>query len=424
MDTTRTSLELRAHWRGILLLVLILWFLLSSAFRAALAPSPGVTGIDFQIYYDAANRLNEHQPLYVYRAAGDTYVYSPALAIALQPLARLPYPKALELWFFLTASCLGSSVLLYSLAARFRWRDLALISVILILGFRFWPSTMTFSLGQANFVILLLVCGMFLADSRKNLIAFAILVACAAAIKTWMIGMLLYPLLRQNWRATFVGAFAFVAILAAGFSIAGWSEWAVFSQLTAGYANQSIGQIAATQSIPGFAYLHFGPNRHLEPLITSVLLSRVFVLLGLGLMFAGCAYVWKNAPSQPSYEARLQLGLVILSLLLLLPMCQSEYFVLCLPLLWTLLAPAPVAETERRLSLPVLAGSFCVYILFTRGWPINPPIPEPYRHGLKSLLVSADFFGALALWFITLYALRRARVAKPATPLSATLVRL
>lgn len=414
MNPKRTTLEIRAHWRGILLLFLIVWLLLSSAYRSALAPSPGVTGIDFRMYYDAAARVMHREPLYVYEPSGATYVYSPVLALLLRPLVHLDYSRALQVWFFLAASCLGASVLLYALSARFRWSDLVLVGVTLIIGFRFWPSTMNFGLGQVNFLILLAVCAMFLADSRGLLKTVALLIAGAALIKTWMIGLLIYLVLRRKWRAAALGGGAYVVLLVGSFSIVGWQEWPMFMKITTEYANQSIGQIATTQSIPGFAYLHFGPNQHIEPLIASALISRAFVLLGVVLMLAGFLHVRSNQPNQPSYEARLQLGFVILSLLLLLPMCQSEYFVLCLPLLWTLLAPPPVIGQERRLSMGVLAGTFLVYLVFTRAWPV-PPIPEPYKHGIRSLVVSADFFAALSLWVFTLYALRRLRVKKPAS---------
>jgi hypothetical protein len=395
MNHTRTLLELRAHWRGLLLLLLIVWLLLSSAYRSALAPSPGITGVDFQLYYAAAGRLLHGEPLYVFQPAGATYVYSPVLALLLRPLARFDYLQALRIWFFLAATCLCASVLLYALSARFKWSDLALIGITLILGFRFWPSTMNFGL--------------------KTL---ALLIAGAALIKTWMIGLLLYLILRRNWRAAVLGGAAFAVMLAGSFAIVGWHEWPMFVKLTAGYANQSIGQIATTQSIPGFAYLHFEPNQHIEPLVASFPISHAFVLFGAALMLTGFFYVWKNQPRQPGYELRLQLGLVILSLLLLLPMCQSEYFVLCLPLLWTLIAPAPVMRQEPRLSMPVLTGSFAIYLVFTRAWPV-PPIPEPYKQGIKSLVVSADFFAAIALWFCTFYALNRLRRKAPDSQVSA-----
>jgi len=420
MDKIRTSLEIRAQWRPLLLLILIGWFLLSSAYSSALHTTPGVTGIDFRLYYDAASRLLHHQPLYQFRAEGDTYVYPPPLAIALQPLAALPYERALNFWFFLTASCLTLSVLLYAVAARYTWRDLALIGVILIIGYRFWPTTMNFALGQVNFFILLIVCAIYLADSRKLFTAISLLIACAALVKTWMIGLLIYPLLRNRWRAAALGAVTYAVLLITSFALVGWHEWHTFSTLTAGYANQTIGQIATTQSFPGFAYLHFGPNHHVDPLLASTLLHHCFILLGLAIIGSGFFYIYKNPPQPASYEARLQLGLVILSLLLLLPMCQSEYFVLCLPLLWTLLAPTPVTQGEPRLSLLVMAGSFAVYFTFTRSWP-SPPIPEAYRHGLRSLTVSANFFAAFSLWLVTIYALIRTRFGKRgATQIQAT----
>ena len=407
---------MRAQWRSLLLLVLIVWYLLSSTYRSALAPSQGITGIDFQIYYEAAQRLAHGEPLYIFRPAGDTYVYSPLLALLLRPLAHVQYPHALKIWFFLMALCLGASVMLYALAARFTWRDLALTGITLIIGFRFWPSMMNFSLGQVNFLILMCICGMFLADSRGRPRWIALLIVAAALIKTWMLGLLIYLALRRRWKEMISGVCAYTLLLLASFGAVGWREWPLFWKLTAGYANQSIGQIAATQSISGFAYLHFKNNPHITPFVENALIAHTFIAGGFALMLAGFAHVARNAPRQPSYEARLQLGFVILSVLLMLPMCQSEYFVFGLPLLWTLIAPTPVTANERRLSLPIMLASLAIYALFTRGWPCTPPIPEFYRHGLPSLCVSANFFAAFALWLLTFHVIRRARTPIP-TPL-------
>lgn len=423
MDRPSTVQAIRTHCKGILLLFLIVWFLLTNAYRSALSPSPGITGIDFNIYYSAAQRLGNGEPLYIFRPEGDTYVYSPVLALLLKPIAALDYPTALKLWFFIMASCLGASIIIYGRAARFTWRDLALVAISFIVGFRFWPTTMNFSLGQVNFLILLFISAVFWADSRNKPLLVALFIVAAALIKTWMIGLLIYLILRKHWREAAAGALGFAVLLAGSFGLVGWQEWPVFWNLTAGYADQSIGQIAATQSFSGFAHLHFESNHLIEPLLDNPWVFKGFIALGFALMIAGFIQVARRRPAQPSYEARLQLGLVILSLLLMLPMCQTEYFVLCLPLLWTFIAAAPKAISShlKSHSLPVIIVALSIYALFTRGWPCSPPIPEPYRHGMMSLMVSVNFFAAFALWILTLFAISRVHTrvaAKPSTPVS------
>ncbi|MEI8233437.1 MAG: glycosyltransferase family 87 protein [Verrucomicrobiota bacterium] len=399
--------EIRTQWQSLLLLALIAWFLLASAYHSALAPSPGVTGIDFQIYYEASNRLARGEPLYINHPEGSTYVYSPALALLLRPLARLDYPYALRVWFFISALCLGGGVALYALSARFTWRDLNLAGIILIIGCRFWPTTMNFSLGQVNFLILLLLCGVFLADSLERPKTAALLIASAALLKTWMLGLLVYLILRRKWREAALGACLYALLLAACFTATGWRELPRFFQITGGYAHQNTGQFAGMQSISGFAYLHFQKNPLVDPIAANPLLFYGFIGGGFVLILAGCALIWKRTPPRSLYEARLQLGFVMLSLLLVLPMCQSEYSLFCLPLLWTLIAPPP----ERPRSPLVIAGSFLVYLLFTRGWPGTRSIPEIYRHGAASLVVSANFCAAFALWLIALLALHTLRRA-------------
>lgn len=405
MKNLQSSLKLCGHWHGLLLLLLITWFLISTAYHAAIAPSPGITGCDFRIFFEAARRLNQGEPLYLFRPAGDTYVYSPLVAIVLRPLARLDFDHALKLWFFVPATCLLLGIGFYSMAARLTWKHVIPAALMLLVSFRFWPTTMNFGMGQANFVLLLLVCAMLFADSRDNMLAVALLIALAALIKTWMIGLVMYPVLRRDWRAVALTFAAYGAGLAALFTLVGWREWATFSKLTSGYATQKVGQIAAMQSIPGFARLHFVPNNLVSPVVESTLVFRLVVAAGFLILLGGLFCVWRRKPAPGSHESRLQFAFVMLSLLLMVPACTNEYYVLALPLFWTFLVPGQ--KGEYKIPSLAIAGSLAVYLLFTRGWPTYPPIPEAYQHGLKSFLVSANFLAAMVLWLITLGTLRK-----------------
>jgi hypothetical protein len=400
--------------RAILFLGLLAWLLIASAYHGAVSPTAGVTGVDFHVFYDAAGRLNHGQTLYL--TSHDLYVYSPLFALLLRPLALLPYNEALHLWYFVGAGALALSIALFARAARLTLLDVLPLGLMLLVGFRFWPSTMNFGLGQANFLLLALLCGMYWADSEKKPYLFVLLLVLGALVKVWMLGFLLYLLLKRDWKPALVGLGGFAAALGALFSVIGWREWPLFLQAGAAAAKQ-IADHQVRQSIVGFADLHFRANPLIQPLADSRLLLGVFVLACAAAIGSLLVFVWRQvfAPhrSRSLYQERLVLGLVVLSVLLLLPPFENEYLVLCLPLLWTLLL-APSGTARQPWLLP---GALVVYLIFNRGWPVYPPISEAFQHGLRSLLVSMDFFGAAALWLLAALALRLEASADPAARL-------
>ena len=186
--------------RTVLLLFLVSWLLVASAYSGAVSPTSGIAGLDFAVFYHAAARLNAGQPLYQSHLPpglqGGLYVYCPLLAFLLRPLALLPFHKALQVWFFVNAACLILAVLLYGASARLTWKTASLMAVLLLVSFRYWDTTMNFGLGQSNAIMLALIGGMLWADSRKRWMLMGMLIALAALFKVWLIGLLLYLVLR------------------------------------------------------------------------------------------------------------------------------------------------------------------------------------------------------------------------------------
>lgn len=396
--------------RGAIFLAMLAWLLVTSAYHAAVTPDGKVTGIDFGIFYHAAGRLNAGLPLY--QPHGELYAYSPLLALLMRPLAHLPLDAALKVWFGFSAACLVASVAVFGRAARLGWRDAGPLGLMLLVGFRFWPTTMNFALGQVNFLLLLLLCGMFWADSRRKPLLLGVLLGVAGLFKIWMLGLLLYPLLRRQWRAAAVCLAVCGLSFLVLFSIVGWQEFSPFLQAGLNTGRQ-VSRISITHSLLGFATLHFRANGLVQPVWDSALVWGLVLLAGTVAIAWGFTLLWQRGSLSP-VEARLFLSLVAVSVLLLLPPCQNEYLVLCLPLLWTLLAPADA--DAGRFSPWMLAGGGLAYLLFSRGWGPYAPVPAPYQHGLRSLLVSAGFYGAAVLWLTGVWALRAMR--KPRAPLA------
>lgn len=74
-----------------------------------------------------------------------------------------------------------------------------------------------------------------------------------------------------------------------------------------------------------------------------------------------------------------------------------------------------MSPPEARLFLGLVAVSV---LLFSRGWGPYAPGPAPYRPGLRSLPVSAGFYGTAVLWLTGVWAVQAMK--KPRAAFSGT----
>lgn len=404
----------------LLALLLVTWIMVGSSFHGMV--QSGVRGGDFQFFYTAAQRLNAHEPLYKYESTGATYVYAPLLAITLRPfvgthsMARDAEHKLIDpategeflhaqkVWFGASAGSLLLAVGLFARAARLHLTQAAAGCILIVTAFHFWPTVMSLGLGQANLLLVCALAGIYYADSRDKLLLAAVFIAGGAIIKTWFLGFVLYLILRRAWSAIVACGVIYVACLGVLFTIVGWGEMKLFIDMTHDYASKNMGNQVLSQSISGFAQLHFSQNDHIAPLRDSPLLADLTKWTLTALILGGLAFMYFRKLSGKPFERQLRLGVITLSLLLLLPYCQNEYLVLTLPVLWTFLL-APSSSGLLSFGLTCIA-----YILLTRGGPYYPNDAKPFHDGLRSLFVSLPFFTLMGLWAVTLLALMSRRV--------------
>ncbi len=367
--------------------------------------------MDFASFYTAAQRLNAGHPLYQPHLnpalGGSLYVYSPLLALLMRPLAHFSFHTATKAWFFVNAASLILAVLLYGLAARISWRKSSLLAILLLVSFRFWDTTMNFGLGQSNSLMLVLIAAMLWADSRGRWWLMGALIALAALFKVWLIGLVLYLLLRRRWQEAAFGIGAFLVALGGLFSIVGWPE--LPSYLHCMVQAKAFGEKhAVMNSIVGFADLHLRTNPIVSPLVNSQFGYAVFAAACILGLIWGFAAIWQALRNPTPLQARLSFGLVLVSILLLLPSYENGYSVYCFPLLWTLLgSPDGDGKRSLRVSHLMLAGGIIFYLIWSRSWPVYAPFPPAYQHGLRSLIVSMSFYGTVFIWGIGLFCLRQ-----------------
>ena len=410
---------------GIVLLGLVAWLLLTVTYSGAVNPNSGITGMDFKVFYPAAVRLNQGGPLYQpnlpLSMQHALYCYTPLPAEMLRPLGRLSFDHALKLWFFVNAGGLILAIGLYGAAARLGRQSLWLLGILLLISFRFWDNTLNFGIGQSNDLLLGLAGGMLWADSRGRWGLMGALIVAAALIKLWLIGLLLYLLLRRKWAAFLWSAGGFGAALVLSFGLVGLKQMGAFLRVLQESKAAQEGQ-EVQSSIIGFANVSLHPNLFVTPFSSSSGVYFGFIALGTAAVIMGLVFLWRRLDAPTPLEARLAFGVTLASILLLLPTYENGYFVYCFPLLWTLLASPDAANQRQGRFAParlMLVGGIIIYLIFSRPWPFFTPFAPSYQHGLKSLLVSMKFFGTVSLWGLGLYVLHGLRGAESVSAASA-----
>ncbi|MGI4788963.1 MAG: glycosyltransferase family 87 protein [Janthinobacterium lividum] len=411
-----------AAYGSIILLGLLTWLLLSVTYSGAVSTSSGITGMDFKVFYPAAVRLNQGQPLYQpnlpLSLQHALYCYTPLPAELLRPLGHLSFDKALKFWFFINAGGLILAIALYGSAVRLAWRDAWLLGILLLISFRFWDNTLNFGVGQSNDLLLGFVGGMLWADSRGRWGLMGALIVVAALFKVWLIGMLLYLVLRRQWKPLIGSIAGFIVSVGLSFALVGFNQMSsllrVLQESKAAQEGQEV-----QSSIIGFANISLHANRFVTPFVNSEAVYLTFIALCTATILAGFVFLWRVLARPSPLEARLAFGVTLASILLLLPTYENGYFVYCFPLLWTLLvSPDADWKASARMITParlMLVGGVVIYLIFSRSWPFFTPFAPSYQHGLKSLLVSMKFFGTASLWVVAVVVLRGLRMPKVAS---------
>jgi hypothetical protein len=110
---------------------------------------------DAHAYYDAANRLNAGVPLYPSDADPDSnriYLYPPLLAMALRPLALLPYPLFALAWEAVVIASFAVLLQRLGIARRETWIAVGILGIpvgwALTVAQAQVPMTLLLALGQ------------------------------------------------------------------------------------------------------------------------------------------------------------------------------------------------------------------------------------------------------------------------------------
>jgi hypothetical protein len=379
---------------------------------------------------------------------GFHYNYPPLLAILAAPLAdppagaghagMLPWPVSVGIWYVLNLVCLAlaahwlagaldrhrdgaGGVSPRSAPGSRRWWALRLWPVLACVV----PIGHTLMRGQSNLLVLALLGGMVAALLRGRRFAAGLCLAGTVCLKIFPAFLLLFPLWRRDGRGLAgcaAGLFLGLVVIPAaalGPARAGYC----YRRLTAVLIAPGLGagtddsrateltNVTATDSQSILAVLHNSLHPQFAtrpPKAAAGVRLASYLLGGLLTLLTLAAAGWRCADDPPSVV--LFLGVLVLDMLLLCPVCHLHYFSLALPLVMALL----VVRWERQGTLGLGAGltGLLVVNALANLLPHFPRLIVLREQGLA-------LYAALALWFVGVVVLwRRGRTRRrPALPL-------
>jgi hypothetical protein len=390
---------------------------------------------DLNCYLRPAWAVRTGRDIYQLRDdCGWHYNYPPLLAILMVPLAdppagedragMLPYPVSVAIWYAFNIICLalGVHLLAGALEAQAleprvkiqptgcrRWWRLRLLPVLGCLV----PIGHSLMRGQVNLVVVMCFCGMLAALLRRQSWRAGCWLAWPICIKVFPAFLLLYPVVRRDWRMLAgCGLGLFVGLVGVPTAVFGPGRtrdyYVEYYQVTLapglGIGNDSsrsdeLTHVTATDSQSLLATFHntLHLDRATRPSAASPRVRQCSYVIGILLT---TATFWAASRKQILIgpDVPLFLGSLILNMLLLCPVCHLHYFSMALPLIMGLLA----ATWERTVSSPIACGSM---MILAANVTCNA---LPNLRGLEVLrdLGLATYMG-LALWGMAILRLRK-----------------
>ena len=111
--------------------------------------------------------------------------------------------------------------------------------------------------------------------------------------------------------------------------------------------------------------MYFRVNPLITPWKDSAALYAGAMVLGYGMLVGGLVYLFLKGPKMTNYQAQVCLGLTPLALVLGSPVCHQFYYILALPLFWTLIAGPGRMDS----GWGVRVAAFVLYLIFSVPTP-------------------------------------------------------
>jgi hypothetical protein len=339
--------------------------------------------------------------------------HPPTSVLLALPVAWLDYRDAMLAWNLFSLAALAASLWLMNRGlgvASSPWALLPLGAFLLVCG----PFQQQMYQGQLNLVLLLLLTGTWAADRAGRPHLAGTLLGAATAVKLFPGFLLLYFLLRRDWRAVAAAAVSFALLTGLTAGVLGLAAYR-------DYITDVLPNVAAYQSdwlnasFAGFWSRLFNPTSHQNiviPLWTSPTLAAAGTLVCRVALVA--VLVWGLWRMETSADRDLGFGLFLVAMLLVSPVAWDHYFLLLvLPVIviWQRLRNAGLTRWLFAIIPAILS--------LNMGWYYQQLIPPGLNGGAAGptqplTVVALPFYALLALFVVGLIVSRQ-RVPRRAT---------
>ncbi|HVA40543.1 MAG TPA: glycosyltransferase family 87 protein [Candidatus Binataceae bacterium] len=324
-------------------IALALWIIVGAAAIVVFGTLPSkVSGYqDFKPYYVGALALREGINPYegdfgtVFTEAGrplsnlsvweraEPLLDTPAWLIFFEPFTLLEPATAYWAWAAFNLLCLGAALFLLIREIGPPGADGWTVAALMLL---YPPIAINFWFAQSEVVLLLIFVLALRALGRRHDGAAGVILAAAALLRAYPLGMLGYLVARRNWRATVYFVAVCVIGSALAVALAGLRPVASFVRLAAPTSGTHIGGVLA-------GLLRHPANLNLGSFVQLVLGYRGWAPaagLAVELLLAGFAFAATAALEDDPYGCGFSLWLVVVTMLS--PVAWPQFLVCVVPL--------------------------------------------------------------------------------------------
>ncbi len=329
--------------------------------------------VDLSIFVRAARYVAAGRSPYLVTTPSPGYVYTPILAILLAPLSHLPTLTVLRVWTVvsLASVAIGAGCITKVENEGLRsWQRPLIFGLCANTAYALWPVTVGLVLGQADLLVLSLLCVAALARSRGRARAHGVLMGVAGLMKVWPVLGLVYLFGRgvKDRKRTLIPLIG-VSLLAPLSALAFGGVSSLTSMVRHVFDARS--QSLISYSVWGIPKLWYSLNAHGDYLDNSVALQvAVTALLAAFVVWLLYLTLRKLQPGS-SLAFWNCFGCVIL----LLPVSHVYYTVYFLPLLWHWASRAIRSGFREPVTLIVVGVLVIWWLTLLRVWPTDGSSP-------------------------------------------------
>jgi alpha-1,2-mannosyltransferase len=327
---------------------------------------------DLRIYVSAMRWWADGHPLYDYaqpdRVQGELYfTYPPFAAALLRPFAEIPVGATIVIFLIGTAVAIGVTTwwLVHPVALRHGQPPWFIAGLAIPLVFAIEPTRETFTFGQINMLLIVLILGDLLLLVPRNSRWAGVGVGLATALKLYPGIFIIYLLAARRWRAAITASAAAAGATLLAAAMAPRDSWQFWTHEL--WATDRVGRTDYTgnQSLLGLigrAALPADPS-------SLVWAALVALIAGYGL--------WRAAQAARAGDEVAGLALAGLVGALASPIAWTHHVYWFVPA-FVVLVDAGLRERDLRPRLALLGLAVAGYLVLLRGvvsfddWGIAP----------------------------------------------------